>query len=417
MFFRLAYKSLLDRTGSVLLTLLAISVSIFVLLGIEHTRQQAKENFSNSVSGTDLIVGARTSSVNLLLYSVFRIGNATNNISWDTYQRIANSQAVSWTIPIALGDSHRGYRVMGTHTDYFNHFRYGKKRPLTFTQGKPFDELFDVVLGAEVARKLGYQLGDQIVLSHGTVSTSFSNHDNNPFTVVGILKPTGTPVDQTLHTSLEAIEAIHIDWQDSAPAPSQSVSSNTDFDRQDLTPKSITAFMIGLESKMLTFRLQRQINDYPNEALLAILPGVTLAEFWQTLSITENTLRFISLLVLVAALLGLSALLLTSIRERQREIAIIRALGASPWFLFLLIQIEAILITLSAAILACLMLFIALKVSADQITTNFGLYINANFLSKSSLLLLFLVLISSMIVCLIPAISAYRNALHKALSE
>jgi len=399
MFFRLAYKSLLDRKGSVLLTLLAISVSIFVLLGIEHTRQQAKENFSNSVSGTDLIVGARTSSVNLLLYSVFRIGNATNNISWDTYQRIAN------------------YRVMGTHTDYFNHFRYGKKRPLTFTQGKPFDELFDVVLGAEVARKLGYQLGDQIVLSHGTVSTSFSNHDNNPFTVVGILKPTGTPVDQTLHTSLEAIEAIHIDWQDSAPAPSQSVSSNTDFDRQDLTPKSITAFMIGLESKMLTFRLQRQINDYPNEALLAILPGVTLAEFWQTLSITENTLRFISLLVLVAALLGLSALLLTSIRERQREIAIIRALGASPWFLFLLIQIEAILITLSAAILACLMLFIALKVSADQITTNFGLYINANFLSKSSLLLLFLVLISSMIVCLIPAISAYRNALHKALSE
>ena len=117
MFFRLAYKSLLDRKGSVLLTLLAISVSIFVLLGIEHIRHQAKESFGNTVSGTDLIVGARTGNLNLLLYSVFRIGNATNNIRWETYEEIASNPSVEWTIPISLGDSHRGYRVMGTSAD------------------------------------------------------------------------------------------------------------------------------------------------------------------------------------------------------------------------------------------------------------------------------------------------------------
>ena len=101
MFIRLAYKSLLDRKGSILMTLLAISVSVFVLLGIEHIRQQAKESFSNTLSGTDLIVGARTSNLNLLLYSVFRVGNPTNNIGWETYNNIATNTNIVWTIPIS----------------------------------------------------------------------------------------------------------------------------------------------------------------------------------------------------------------------------------------------------------------------------------------------------------------------------
>ena len=112
MFIRLATKSLLNRKGSVLLTILAMSVSIFVLLGVEHIRGQSKQSFNNTVSGVDLIVGARTGSLNLLLYSVFRIGSPTNNIAWDTYQSISNNAKVAWAIPISLGDSHQGYRVM-----------------------------------------------------------------------------------------------------------------------------------------------------------------------------------------------------------------------------------------------------------------------------------------------------------------
>lgn len=415
MFLRLSYKSLMNRKGSVLLTLLAISVSVFVLLGIEHIRQQAKQSFSNTVSGTDLIVGARTSSINLLLYSVFRIGNATNNISWQTYEKIASSSSVDWAIPIALGDSHRGYRVMGTSADYFQYYSYGNKRTLEFAEGRPFEGLFDVVIGAEIARTLNYGIGDQLILAHGMGSTSFSNHDDNPFQVVGILKPTGTPVDQSLHVSLEAIEAIHDGWQQGVKLPGGSQA--THFDERDLTPESITAFMLGLKSKMLIFRLQRQINEYPQEPLLAILPGVTLAEFWQTLSITENVLRLISILVLVAALLGLSALLLASIRERQREIAILRALGASPWFLFLLVEIEATLITLVASVMACLMLFVTLALYSDQITAQFGLQIDPNFLTETNIKILLLVFVSSLVVCLIPAVSAYRKALQKELAK
>lgn len=409
MFFRLAYKSLLDRKGSVLLTLLAISVSIFVLLGIEHIRQQAKESFSNTVSGTDLIVGARTGNLNLLLYSVFHIGNATNNIRWDSYQQIASNPSVDWTIPISLGDSHRGYRVMGTRANYFQHYKYGSKRSLEFDRGKPFERIFEVVLGAEVAKKLDYKIDDSLVLAHGLGSTSFSNHDDNPFRVIGILDATGTPVDQTLHVSLESIEAIHMGWQQGVKLPD--LTANTGhIDVSELTPSSITAFMLGLKSKMTIFRLQREINDYPQEPLLAILPGVTLTEFWQTLSTTENTLRLISLLVLIAALLGLSALLLASIRERQHEISVMRMLGASPWFIFLLIQMEALLITLMASIIAASMLFISLVFSAGQIAARYGLHIETNFLSETNLLLLLLVFLSSFIVCLIPSVIAYKKA-------
>jgi putative ABC transport system permease protein len=416
MFIRLAWRSLLSRKGSVVLTFLAISVSIFVLLGIEHIRQQAKLSFSNTVSGVDLIVGARTGDINLLLYSVFRLGNATNNISWTSYQDIAAKQNVAWTIPLSFGDSHKGYRVMGTTADYFKHFRYGQKRALSFTQGNAFDSVFDVVLGADVARKLNYHLGDQLVLAHGMASTSFSQHNDKPFHVVGILKPTGTPVDQTVHVSLRGIEAIHIDWQNGVKIPGRAIAPD-DVEHYDLTPKNITAFMVGLKSKMATFRIQREINNYQREPMLAILPGVTLTQLWQMMAIMENILMLVSALVLLASLLGLSAMLLTSIRERQREIAIMRSLGASPFFLFLLIQTEALLITLASSLFALSMLFACLLFLRGFLSDNFSLSVSAYIFDKNILYLLLTIVVSAMLTSLIPAISAYSTALQKRLNN
>ena len=400
MFIRLAWRSLLSRKGAVAMTFLAITVSIFVLLGIEHIRQQAKSSFNNTVSGIDLIVGARTGEINLLLYSVFRLGNATNNISWSSYQDISTNPKVAWTIPISLGDSHKGYRVMGTTTDYFKHFRYGQKQTLNFTQGKAFSEVFDVVLGAAVARELNYQLGTQLVLAHGVASTSFTQHDDKPFRIVGILQPTGTPVDQTVHVSLRGIEAVHAKRG-----------------QRDFTPTTITAFMVGLKSKMATFHVQRDINNYQPEPLSAILPGVALSQLWQITAIMENTLILVSILVLLASLLGLSAMLLTSIRERRREIAIMRTLGAPPSFLFLLIQTEALLITLASSAFALLLLFLSLLSLRSFLTENFSLSISTNIFDNNILYLLLIILVSAMITSMVPAISAYSNALQKRLNN
>lgn len=409
MFFRLALKSLLNRKGSVLLTVLAMSVSIFVLLGVEHIRTQTKENFNSTVSGVDLIVGARTGSLNLLLYSVFRIGAPTNNIDWQTYQRIAANKRVAWAIPISLGDSHRGYRVMGTTDDYFTHFSYGKKHALAFAQGQAFTELFDVVLGSEVANQLGYKLGQEVVLAHGLGKTSFSLHEDTPFNVVGILEPTGTPVDQTLHVSLQGIEAIHVGWQQGTKASGTAVAVEQ-LQGMELQPKTITAMMLGLTSRMATFRVQRDINNYRGEPLSAILPGVALSELWQMMAVLENTLRLISVLILVAALLGLSSMMLMSIRERQHEIHLLRVIGASPLYLFLLVELEAILMSVFSLALASVGLWLCLLLTQGLLASEFGLNIEINMFSGHSALFMLAVVLATALAAAIPSFLAYRKA-------
>ena len=389
------------------MTLMAISVAIFVLLGIEQIRQQARDSFASTVSGVDLIVGAKTGSLNLLLYSVFRIGSPTDNISWQAYRDIADSEDVAWAIPISLGDSHEGYRVVGTTQAFFEHFSFGKKRRLKFSEGKPFEDTFDAVLGSEVADTLGYSASTEIVLAHGLASTSFTKHDNQPFVVVGVLAPTGTPVDQTIHVRLEGIEAMHA-GASAVPIGAFAPADVPDTDSSE--PESITAFMLGLKSRMSTFNVQRQINQFAGEPLMAILPGVALSELWQMMSMFENVLRLISALVLLAAVLGMGAVLLSSIRERRQEIHLLRMMGASPLYLFCLVEMEAIILCVLGIVLGGTSLYVALHFIGDAVFARFGLYLDATLLSPEAALMLGAVMVSTIIAAAAPSIKMYTEA-------
>lgn len=409
MFFQLATKSLLNRKGSVSLTIIAMSVSIFVLLGVEHIRQQTKENFQSTVSGVDLIVGARTGSLNLLLYSVFRIGAPTNNVGWDSYTHVVSDPLVKWSIPISLGDSHKGYRVVGTTQGYFTHFSYGARKRLEFESGEPFSKIFDVVLGSEVAEKLKYSIGANVVLAHGLGKTSFSLHEDKPFRVVGILAPTGTPVDQSLQVSLLGMEAIHNNQRVTQTLRETPININQIEFRQ-FQPKTITAFMLGLTSKIASFKVQRKINNFSAEPLTAILPGVALSELWQMMKVIENTLRLVSVLILIAALLGLSAMMLASIRERRYEIYLLRVIGAPPIFLFLLIELEALLISMISIAIGTLALLTSLLVTNDLLASSYGLNINSDIITKSNFTYICTIMITTMIAAAIPSFSAYKSA-------
>ncbi len=411
MLIKLAAKSLLQRRVSVLLTVMMIAISVFVLLSVDTIRYQAKDSFSKTVSGVDLIIGARTGQLNLLLYSVFHVGNATNNISWQSYQEVANNPNVAWSIPISLGDSHRGYRVVGTTTDLFKFFKYGQKQALEFTEGKPFTNLYDAVIGADVAKKLGHVVGSKIVLSHGIATTSFSKHDDKPFIISGILEPTGTPSDKSVFVSLQAIEAIHKNWKNGVKLPAALASQNH-VDQATLVPASITAFMVGLKSKLATFALQRHVNTFPEEPLQAILPGATLVELWQMLGSVEQILLLISVLVLAGALFGMSNMLLVSMKQRQHEMAVLRAVGASPLVIFLLIQLEAMLLVVIGVVIAILTLWLTMHFGRDAIISEYGLFINSHPFSPQILQDIVWVLLVSFFIAMIPAISAYRHSLH-----
>lgn len=377
MLMKLARQSLWNRRTTALMTLLSLCISMMLLLGIDHLRLEAKRSFTSTVAGTDLIVGARSGQLNLLLYTVFRIGNATNNIQWQSYQQLKAHPQVVWSVPIALGDSHKGFRVVGTNQDYFRYFRYGEQQQLTLSQGSPFAGVYETVLGAEVARKLNYHLGDELILSHGVGSVSFSQHKDQPFKVVGILAPTGTPVDQSVHVSLEGIEAIHLGWQGGAPAMGRKQAPKPSAEQlAALEPKVITGFMLGLKSKVATFAVQRQINEFKAEPLTAILPGAALAELWQMLSMVENLLLVITLLVLGAGLIGLTTTLLAAMKERQREMAILRAIGARPWQLFVLIQLEVLFLVCGAIVLGFVALVATLFALQPVLSSQYGLVIS-----------------------------------------
>ncbi|WP_095587232.1 ABC transporter permease [Actibacterium ureilyticum] len=408
MILRLALASLFARALTVGMTILAIALSVMLFLGVEKVRTGAKASFADTISGTDLIVGARSGSVQLLLYSVFRIGNATNNVTWQSYQDIAARPEIDWIVPISLGDSHRQFRVMGTTREFFDRYKYRQGRSLAIAQGAVMDDLFDTVIGADVAATLGYRVGDPIVVAHGLAS--FTEHKDQPFRISGILAKTGTPVDRTVIVSLQAIEAIHVDWRSGAQIPGQ--STPVDVIRQmDLTPKAVTAALIGVQSPLQTFRLQRAINEYPQEPLLAVLPGVALQELWAIVGIAETALLAVSAMVVVTALIGMMATIFSSLNERRREMAIFRAMGARPGTIFGLLVIEAMLTAAMGAVLGLALLYAGLFVAQPVLDSAFGLWLPIDAPSLREGLVLAGVVAAGALVSLVPAFRAYRLSL------
>ena len=404
---RLAWASLWNRRFTAAVTIATISLSVLLLLGVERLRHEARDSFLRTVSGTDLIVGARAHPVQLMLYSVFHMGDATNNVSWRSYQEIAARPEVEWTVPISLGDSHRGYRVVGTTGGFFEHVRTGNDRALAFAEGAPFEALYDAVIGAEVAQALGYAIGQQIVLAHGTGSFIAQEHDDRPFTVVGILERTGTPIDRSVHVSLEAIEAIHINWR----GGTRMGRAPDEIPPERLQPRSITAFFVGLQSPMATFALQRGINEYRAEPLSAVLPGVALQQLWSMLGVVERALLLTAACVVAAGLLGMLAALLGTLSERRREMAILRALGAGPGTVSLLLLLEAVLLTVVGLLVGLLLLHASAALAAPAIERATGIALALGWPGASEWRLMGLVLGAGSLIGLVPALLTYRRSL------
>jgi len=412
----IAWKSLLNRWPTALLAVLAIAMSVTLILTVEKVRRDARSSFTQTVSGTDLIIGARSGSVQLLLYSVFRIGNATNNISWESVEDIKKRKAIDWVVPLSLGDSHAGFRVLGTSLDYFKHYTYSNRTALQLSEGVLFDDVFDAVLGSEVAAELGYGINDSIVVAHGTGKVALVEHDRQPFRVSGILKPTGTPVDRAIHISLEGIEAMHVDWQNGANKKGAGTDADT-VRNMDLSPSAVTALLVGLKSRATVFREQRAINTYRAEPLLAILPGVALQELWSLVSVAEMALMIVSVCVVVAGLINLLSVLLAGLNERRREMAVLRSAGARPGHVFLLLCIESAVLTIFGIIAGLVLHYLFIGVGALFLQQRFGLAISLSLPSATDLKILITIAIAGLLAGSLPALQAYRNSLADGLSQ
>lgn len=415
--FTILWKSLWNRRLTSVLTIFSIALSVLLLLGIERVRLGARESFSNTISQTDLIVGAKGGTLQLLLYSVFRLGSATANISFESYEKLRSHPAVKWVIPYSLGDSHRGFRVVGTNEDFYANYRYRQDRTVTFAEGQAPMQVFDIALGSEVAKALGYKLGDSVAVAHGvTEGPAIISHDDKPFKVVGILNKTGTPIDRSLYMTLEGLEAIHMDWKDGAPprrgdeTPAQSIR------KEDVKIGQITAALVRTKNRFETLYLQREINTYADEPLMAIIPGVALSELWSVVSYAEDGLRIVSWSVLVVGLLAMLIALYTSLQERRREMAILRSVGAGLSAIALLLVAEAFLLTILGAIVGVGLTYVVLIATQPLIESTFGMLIPIQPLSAVEWAFVGVILVSGFLIGVVPAVKAYRNSLADGLA-
>lgn len=397
----LALKSLWHRRLAAVMTALSIAMSVGLLVAVESLRTGARQGFANTISGIDLLVGPRSSGVGLLLYAVFGLGGTQNKVSRESFERYEKHPAVAWAIPIMLGDSHRGFRVIGSDARLFEHYRYRRTQSLQFSSGQAPRADADAVLGAEAARRLSYPLGHRFVLSHGGgAGGSFLDHDDKPFRVAGILAPTGTPLDRAIFVTLEGMEALHEEGE----------HEKEDHDHHEA---ALSAFYLKLKSRPDTLRLQREIAEDKQEPLSAVIPGVALNELWRTLGYVETALRAVTACVLAAGLLGMLVAIYSTLEERRREMAILRAVGAGPWQVAGLLVFEAGLLATAGIGLGLLAAAGLANRLAPWIEREFGLTLGAVTLDPR---LLAAILIAGLLTGLLPAWRAYRNTLSDGLT-
>ena len=468
----LALKSLRNRAFSTSLTVGSIALSVALLIGVENVRTGMRESFSNTISQTDLIVGTKGGTIQLLLYSVFGMGASTENVSWEAYRQWAEHPAVAWTIPYSLGDSHRGFRVIGTNEDFYRHYRYRGGQEIALAEGRANVDLFDVTLGADVAAELNYALGDEIAVTHGLGEVGFLHHDHMPFTVVGVLSKTFTPVDRAIYVTLEGMEAIH--WEGGVPPASDDGHTHDEAEAapaddghghetetvavpaddghthdeaapaddghghdeeaavpaddghgqeetvevsiDDVEVTQVTSFFVGMASRRDVLQLQRQINDFEDEPMMAVIPGVALNEMWQGLGYAETGLRLVTIFVVLVGLLGMLVSLYTSLDERRREMAILRAVGAGPKRIVSLLVLESVCLSTAGAIGGLALVYVLLSAGQSLVEAQIGLFIPIRPPGSIELLFLGAVVSAGFLMGFVPALKAYRTALHDGLA-
>jgi putative ABC transport system permease protein len=286
----------------------------------------------------------------------------------------------------------------------------------------PGEGRFEAVLGATVAQRYGLKVGDAMTLAHGSGAIGENSHDDQPLRVSGVLEATGTPIDRSILISLEAFQALHSGWIGGVPPRPGAVNSrsasgaNASGEAAARLPASVTAALVGLQSRAQVFGVQRQIERPGSEPLTAVLPGVTLDELWRVVGRGEDLLRLMGALVGLTAMAGLVATILSGLDARRRELAVLRALGASPWALFKLVMTESSVASFIGVVVGVAVSAAAMALLSPWLRAGFGIELSSSWLTLQQLGILGLVFFTGLLASLLPAWRAMRLTLADGLA-
>ena len=412
----LLLKSMRSRLIPTSLVTISLMASMVLLLSIERIQQGAEEGFNQSISGVDAIIGPRSSSIELVLYTVFHLGRPTNNITTKTVNDVKLRGDISWLVPIALGDSHKGFRVVATEPNYFEHIKYANGQPLVFSKGVAFAELSETVLGSDVAEKLSYRVGSKIQITHGSVESIGSKHDDFSFVVTGILNKTGTPIDRAIFLDLKGYELLHLGWKSGKKIFNLDDINLSSLPEDALIPKTVTAAFIGLKSKLTLFNFSKNIREYPKEAISAVIPGIALSELWSIVGLVDKGFQLLSWIIIAISLIAMVTLIIASLDNRKQEMTIYRANGASPKFLAMMVLCESLVIGLTAIVGAIILVTIVTYFATVQLNLALGISPSFKWISMGEITVFSFILLAGALSSLIPAVMVFRKNLHQTLS-
>jgi putative ABC transport system permease protein len=420
---KMALASAASRKWILAISLISIGISSAVILSVAQIRADVRNSFASAINGVDLIVGSRDSPTELLMYTVFGLGQASRSMPFSTAQTIAELPGVAWVIPIQLGDFYNDSPVMGTESSFFKRVQVANQA-LTFASGREFTQENDVVIGSDVAKNSRLAIGEKIILSHGTNGPLAEKHTDSPFQVVGILKATGTPIDRKVIVSLEGFERMHIGWelglspktlqaQLGVPATSPDPSETP---KKVEKPSRVTALFVGLTSPARVFGIKRTVERMNGSSLMAVMPGVTLAKLWKMLAIGESALLFVGWLTAVSAMLSATAITMLSLQSRRRELAIWRSLGARPGALLSLVLAESVGIMLAGIVLGYALLQLLIFAGSSDLRALTGVGLHHSLPTEETWAMLMGLIVTAFAAGFIPAIQAYRWSLQDSLN-
>lgn len=314
--------------------LLALGVATIVLLLL--ATDQFEERMQRDARGIDLVVGAKGSPLQIILSAIYHLDVPTGNIAYKQAQEIARHRAVKKVIPLALGDSYQGFRIVGSTQDYAAH--YGAK----VGTGRLWDKPLEAVLGAEVAARTGHGVGATFSGAHGLGDRGGDAHEGHPYVVVGILERSGTVLDRLVLASYQSVWAVHAEHHD--------IKDVADIEKQMKDEeKEFTALLVQYASPLAAAILPRYINN--NSDMQAASPAYETARLFSIVGVGVDVLRGFALVLMFSAGLSVFIALYNALNDRRYDLAIMRTLGAAPGRLLLLLLCEGLLLAAMGAAL------------------------------------------------------------------
>lgn len=405
----LAYRNMVSKPLNLLLSLLLLLLSVSLVTVVLQLSKQLGGQLNKNIAPFDMVVGAKGSPLQLVLSSVLHVDVPTGNIRLKEVATLQKHPFIQTAIPVSYGDNYKGYRILGTEVGYLDHYN------AQLVDGKLYEKSFEVVAGSTVAQRLGLKMGDHFISSHGLASTGIEEHDEHPFVVTGILKSTGTVVDQLLITPLESIWEAHDHGDDEHHQEDHNHEEEVETLEEHEAEKEITSLLVKFKSPLGMVQLPRFINE--NTAMQAALPGFEVQRLMSLLGSGVQTVNGIALVILLVSGLSIFISLLKTIRERRQELALLRIYGLRTRQLLWLALLEGLLLAISGFLLGWFVGRLGIWAISLYTQGSYGYGLQVLWPNKTELLLLAVTLAIAVLATLLASRSIFKLNVAKTLSD